>query len=189
MRTENPESKNPSDRQRWDLRYREGAYAQRHWPSAYLQQLHQGGVIPDDGRALDIACGRGRNSLFLASHGLAVDAVDVSPVAIAQGANTAIAGHMRVNWQCSDVLKLNCSLPLNTYALAVMIRFVAPTLLPRLLHALVPRGILVLPQACPPRGPARPPLASRREAGRHGRPEAGHRVLDAKPARRRRHAV
>ena len=144
MRTQNPESVNPSDRQRWDLRYREGAYAQRHWPSAYLQQLHQDGVVPDDGRALDIACGRGRNSLFLASHGLAVDAVDVSPVAIAQGANTAIAGHMRVNWQCSDVLKLGCSLPLNTYALAVMIRFVAPTLLPRLLHALVPRGILVL---------------------------------------------
>lgn len=144
MRTENPESKNPSDRQRWDLRYREGAYAQRHWPNAYLQQLHQDGVIPGDGRALDMACGRGRNSLFLASHGLAVDAVDVSPVAIAQGANTAIAGHMRVNWQCSDVLKLGCSLPLNTYALAVMIRFVAPTLLPQLLHALVPRGILVL---------------------------------------------
>ena len=61
MRTQNPESINPPDRQRWDLRYREGAYAQRHWPSAYLQQLHQGGVIPDDGRALDIACGRGRN--------------------------------------------------------------------------------------------------------------------------------
>ena len=38
--------------------------------------------------------------------------------------------HLRVNWQCSDVLKLGCSMPLNTYALAVMIRFVAPTLLP-----------------------------------------------------------
>ena len=73
-----------------------------------------------------------------------MDAVDVSPVAIAQGANTAIAEHLRVNWQCSDMLKLGCSLPLNTYALAVMIRFVAPTLLPRLLHALAPRGILVL---------------------------------------------
>ena len=57
MKTENPESKNPSDRQRWDLRYREGAHAQRYWPSAYLQQLHQDGVIPDDGRALDMACG------------------------------------------------------------------------------------------------------------------------------------
>ena len=73
-----------------------------------------------------------------------MDAVDVSPVAIAQGANTAIARHLRVNWQCSDVLKLRRSLPLNTYAMAVMIRFVAPTLLPRLLHALVPLGIIAV---------------------------------------------
>ena len=42
------------------------------------------------------------------------------------------------------MLKLGRSLPLNTYAMAVMIRFVAPTLLPRLLHALVPLGIIVL---------------------------------------------
>ena len=73
-----------TDRQRWDARYRDGAYEQRVWPSAYLQQCvpliapTQLGV-----RALDIACGRGRNSLYLAQQGFAVDAVDVSSVAIA----------------------------------------------------------------------------------------------------------
>src|SRR5271154_1361182 len=35
------------------------------------------------GRALDLGCGPGRNALYLASHGFEVDAVDLSPVAIA----------------------------------------------------------------------------------------------------------
>ena len=144
MDTGQPDSIDLADRQRWDTRYRAGAYAQRHWPSAYLQQLQQDDVIPRSGRALDVACGRGRNSLFLASLGLSVDALDVSAVAIAQAANTAIGQQLRVNWQCSDVLELSHRLPQNTYALVIMLRFVAPQLLPKLLQALTPGGVLVL---------------------------------------------
>ncbi|MBL6815014.1 MAG: class I SAM-dependent methyltransferase [Pseudomonadales bacterium] len=144
MSTGQLDSNVPDDRQRWDARYRADAYAKRHWPSAYLQQLHQEGVIADSGRALDVACGRGRNSLFLASQGLRVDALDVSSVAIAQAANTAISQRLRVNWQCSDVLKHGHRLPQNTYALVIMFRFVAPQLLPRLLQTLTPAGVLVV---------------------------------------------
>mgnify|MGYP001215786739 FL=1 len=131
MDTGQPDSIDLADRQRWDARYRAGAYAQRHWPSAYLQQLQQDDVIPHSGRALDVACGRGRNSLFLVSLGLRVDALDVSAVAIAQAANTAIGQQLRVNWQCSDVLELSHRLPQDTYALVIMLRFVAPQLLPK----------------------------------------------------------
>ena len=109
-----------------------------------MQQLQQDGVLPDSGRALDVACGRGRNSLFLASQGLRVDALDVSAVAIAQAANAAISQQLRVNWQCSDVLKFSYRQPQNAYALVIMFRFVAPQLLPRLLQALTPGGVLVL---------------------------------------------
>lgn len=144
MDTGQPDSIDLADRQRWDARYRAGAYAQRHWPSAYLQQLQQDDVIPHSGRALDVACGRGRNSLFLASLGLSVDALDVSAVAIAKAANTAIGQQLRVNWQCSDVLELSHRLPQDTYALVIMLRFVAPQLLPKLLQALTPGGVLVL---------------------------------------------
>ena len=69
-----------TDRQRWDQRYREGTYAARPWPSAYLRQLCDDGLIQPVGRALDVACGRGRNSLFLSAAGYAVDAVDVSVI-------------------------------------------------------------------------------------------------------------
>ena len=133
-----------SDRNRWDQRYRQGAYAERTWPSAYLHRLNEEGAIPVQGHALDVACGRGRNSLFLAANGFRVDAVDVSAVAIAQAANTAIAQNLRVNWQCRNLLHSSQVLPENTYSVAVMFRFVAPTLLPQLVQTLTPDGVLVL---------------------------------------------
>ena len=45
------------------------------------------------GRALDIAAGRGRNSLFLAELGFEVDAVDVSDVAVETVARHAREQH------------------------------------------------------------------------------------------------
>jgi SAM-dependent methyltransferase len=133
-----------TDRQRWDQRYREGTYAARPWPSAYLRQLCDDRLIQPVGRALDVACGRGRNSLFLSAAGYAVDAVDVSALAIAHAANAAISRQLQVNWQCRDLLAGQQPVPKNTYSLIVMFRFVAPDLLPILLHGLAPGGILVI---------------------------------------------
>lgn len=133
-----------ADRQRWDQRYRDGAYAERLWPSAYLQHLVDEGITPAAGRALDVACGRGRNSLYLASQGFAVDAVDVAPVAIAQAANSAVAQGLRVRWQCRDMLAATNPVPAQAYALIVMFRFVAPILIPHLLEGLAPNGVLVV---------------------------------------------
>lgn len=133
-----------ADRQRWDQRYREGAYAQRTWPSGYLQHLVDEAIAPASGRALDVACGRGRNSLYLASQGFAVDAVDVAPVAIAYAATAAMAQGLRVRWQCRDMFAAADPVPAQAYALIVMFRFVAPTLIPRLLEGLAPNGVLVV---------------------------------------------
>ena len=133
-----------SDRQRWDERYRHGAYADRLWPSAYLQQLADAGVVNGPGRALDVACGRGRNSLFLAARGFQVDAVDVAAVAIAQAASSAVSQNLRINWQCRD-LDTTQALPVTgAYSLIVMFRFVAPKLLPSLLDGLTAGGLLVI---------------------------------------------
>ena len=133
-----------SDRQRWDLRYREGAYSARYWPAAYLKQLVDAGVIAGTGSALDVACGRGRNSLFLADQGYRVDAVDVAPVAIAQGANLALNLGMRINWQCRDLAHVRTPFKMRAYSLIVMIRFVAPELFPHLLQGLDADGLLVI---------------------------------------------
>jgi SAM-dependent methyltransferase len=133
-----------SDRQRWDPRYRDGAYSTRSWPTDYLKQLVDAGVIDGAGRALDVACGRGRNSVFLAAQGYHVDAVDVAPVAIAQAASLALNLGRRINWQCRDLTEVHASFEKRAYSLIVMVRFVAPELFRRLLEGLDADGLLVI---------------------------------------------
>ncbi|MDT7847337.1 class I SAM-dependent methyltransferase [Streptomyces justiciae] len=69
--------------------------------AAYLEQ---GLIAP--GRALDLGCGAGRNALFLASRGFAVDAVDLSPVAVAWGAERAREAGADVRFLCGDAFTL-----------------------------------------------------------------------------------
>ncbi|WP_327118461.1 class I SAM-dependent methyltransferase [Streptomyces sp. NBC_01341] len=54
------------------------------------------------GRALDLGCGPGRNALFLASRGFDVDAVDLSPGAIAWARERAVEAGADVRFHCGD---------------------------------------------------------------------------------------
>ncbi|MDX6311717.1 MAG: hypothetical protein QOF84_6255 [Streptomyces sp.] len=54
------------------------------------------------GRALDLGCGPGRNALHLASRGFEVDAVDLSPAAIAWAEERARAAGAEVRFRCGD---------------------------------------------------------------------------------------
>jgi SAM-dependent methyltransferase len=63
---------------RWDDRYRSGEYGEKE-PEPVLVRFAES--IPP-GRALDIACGLGRHSLWLARKGWSVTAVDYSDVAL-----------------------------------------------------------------------------------------------------------
>jgi tellurite methyltransferase len=70
-----------SPRERWNERRREQRFEPfAAAPSEWLTE--HAALLPRDGRALDVACGDGRNSLALARLGLDVDAVDVSDVTI-----------------------------------------------------------------------------------------------------------
>ena len=55
------------------------------------------------GRALDLGCGPGRNALHLASLGFTVDAVDLSPTAIAWAGERAREAGADVRFLCGDV--------------------------------------------------------------------------------------
>ena len=104
------------DRTRWDDRYRQGAYSQRPWPSDFLQQNIQAlAKLADEngqspGRALDLACGAGRNSVFLAQHGFATQGIDISAAAIARGAAFATQVGVKVDWVCKSLLAQSLSL-------------------------------------------------------------------------------
>ncbi len=148
------------DRTRWDARYREGAYAQRPWPSDFLQQnIRAVGSNNEQspGRALDLACGAGRNSVFLADYGFATQGVDISAAAIARGAAYATQVGVKVGWVCQDLLAQSNAAdpqavsvnpnPINDFGqfqLIILFRFVAPGLLTTLMNHLLPGGHLMV---------------------------------------------
>jgi SAM-dependent methyltransferase len=63
------------------------------------------------GRALDLGCGPGRNALYLASHGFEVDAVDLSPVAIAWARERAQEARADIGFRCGDAFALSAAAP------------------------------------------------------------------------------
>lgn len=133
------------DLRKWDERYRTGSYAARTHPTALLEQL-----LPSlpRGRALDVACGAGRNALCLSAAGYAVDAVDISPTGLERARATALVRGLEVNWLAAD---LEDGLPdaLGSdarYAVIVLVRYVNAALMPALIGRLSPGGVLVCEQ-------------------------------------------
>ena len=89
------------------------------------------------GRALDIACGTGAVSLFLAGKGFVVDAVDISEVAL-----TAFSKlHPHIHTICADLDTFD--LTANRYTLVTNIRYLNRRLFPQILDALLPGGMLI----------------------------------------------
>ncbi|MDT8321130.1 MAG: methyltransferase domain-containing protein [Xanthomonadales bacterium] len=127
-----------SDRKKWDERYQKGAYAERTHPSPLLQAWVD--RIPR-GRALDVACGAGRNALFLATEGFEVDAVDISAEALQRGRQLAEQSGLKVNWIRHDLDE-----PLSVdpgYVLIVVTRYVNLPLIRQLTGSVEPGGFLI----------------------------------------------
>jgi SAM-dependent methyltransferase len=96
------------------------------------------------GRALDVACGAGRNALFLAARGFTVDAVDISGAALDLARSRAQQAGLLINWIEHD---LDEPLALDAqYALIVVMRYVNLPLLRQLTGNLARGGFLVCEQ-------------------------------------------
>lgn len=70
-------------------------------PSTWL--LENADLLPREGTVLDVACGRGRHALLLASAGFDVHAIDRNPDAIAFLRDTAARMSLRVDAQVMDL--------------------------------------------------------------------------------------
>lgn len=136
------------DREKWNSRYADGAYADRPHPSPWIEAQVRGCLAGDDPAsrpvALDLACGAGRNALYLAQIGYEVHAVDISREGLALGRRRAEASGLDVTWYEHDLDGgLPDTLPAR-FDLIVVIRFVRLDLLRRLAGRLNPRGRLVV---------------------------------------------
>ena len=85
----------------WNARY---AQKELLWTAAPNRRFAEevAGLAP--GRALDLACGEGRNAVWLAERGWEVTGVDFSDVALAKAAELATSRGVEVDWVVADVL-------------------------------------------------------------------------------------
>lgn len=126
---------------RWDERYASGDYQPSLDHSSLVEEVTGYARV---NRALVLACGAGRNALFLASRGFDVDAVDVSTVAIDMARTEATRRGLSVRWHVADVAEFDMGE--GRYDVITMIRYTNRTILRRLVTALAENGWLVMEQ-------------------------------------------
>lgn len=128
------------DRDKWDRRYAEDSYRKNNPVDLVADWLPRIAM----GKALDLACGAGRNAIFLAQAGYDVDAVDISPVGLERARQNAAEAGVEVNWIEHD---LDETYAFDTdYDLILVMWFVDLGLIGRLCNCLAPGGYLLSQQ-------------------------------------------
>lgn len=130
----------------WDERFSTPEFVFGTEPNAWLAgQAHR---LAPGMRALAVADGEGRNSVWLAQQGLQVDAFDVSSVAIEKARGLARAAGVEVAFQVSDCDAWNWTSASYDVVAAIFIQFADPAMRSRLFahmaRALKPGGLLIL---------------------------------------------
>ena len=92
--------------------------------------------LVEPGRALDIACGRGRNAIWLADHGWRVVAIDIDP-------NVAPPESPTLDVRIMDLEKKALDLDDASFDLIVMTHYYQPSLFPSVRQLLRAGGVLV----------------------------------------------
>lgn len=123
----------------WDARYSSGEYSSTKRPSRLLAGLFY--LLPKKGRVLDIACGEGRNALFLAENGYDVDAIDISGVAIERGRLLAAKGGVKINFIQVDLESYK--IPAKAYDLIINFNYLQRTLVPKIKKGLKKGGVII----------------------------------------------
>ena len=121
---------------KWDSRYRDagspGAPA-----TVLVENAH---LLPHHGTALDLACGLGANSLFLAGRGLRTYAWDISPVAIDKLRAVAVERGLPIVAEVKDAL---CDpLPPAHFDVIVVAHYLERALTQPIINALKVGGLL-----------------------------------------------
>lgn len=142
---------NEGERERWNERYSEGEPPTD--PAAVLSEHVEG--LPD-GRALDVATGGGRNAIFLAERGYAVDAIDISE------AGLEIARERAAERGVSDAIEFvradieDHEFPREAYDVIVVAHYYSLNVVPALKRALASGGVLLYEHRLqPPEGSRR----------------------------------
>lgn len=120
------------DRTKWNKKHRNRAEMDK--PSRIVTRFYE---KAKSGRALDIACGTGRNAIFLSQKGFIVDAIDISDV----GLEKLKKRHPNIRPVCADLD--HYEIAANRYDLIINIRYLNRRLFPYIKEGLVSGGVLI----------------------------------------------
>jgi SAM-dependent methyltransferase len=131
----------------WDERYDKEEYVYGTAPNDYLAEIAPSLDSPKGKRALCLADGEGRNSVYLAKLGFDVDAVDISIVGLRKAQALAQKENQKLHTIHSDLAHFNFGV--ETYDLIVSIFAHFPSDLRKKIHrqiapSLRPGGYLIL---------------------------------------------
>ena len=119
------------DKERWNIRHVQKPM--KHHIEPIVQKYIKGVNV---GNALDIACGVGRNTHFLAENGFLVDAVDFSDYALSQVKNDVKITKIEVDLDTHNLEQ-------NKYDLIININYLSRRLFPQIKDALKSGGIVI----------------------------------------------
>jgi SAM-dependent methyltransferase len=100
-------------------------------------------LLPVSGDALDLACGSGRNAIWLAEAGFQTLGVDRNATALDTLNYEAAQRELPIRTQVVDLENGEPFLEANTFDLIVVVHYLHRPLFPDLVRALRPRGVLV----------------------------------------------
>jgi SAM-dependent methyltransferase len=123
----------------WDERHRAAAEQD---VAAPLPLVIKVALEMKPGRALDLACGAGRNALWLAEHGWSVTAVDGSPAAIELLRKRAVERGVNVDAQVADLEKGEYAIEPSHWDLVVICYYLQRDLFEPAKRGVVPGGVL-----------------------------------------------
>ncbi len=121
-----------ADKERWNEKYQDNKI-----PDEPVKLIRDYVHLATGKQALDLACGMGRHSKYLASLGFEVDALDISSVAIEQLQNLAHINAIEVDFDSYTLEK-------EKYDLIVCTYFLERKLFPQMINALKPNGIILM---------------------------------------------
>ena len=128
------------DQIRWDEQHLSSHGGEQS--SVFLREVVESDAWPAlGGKALDIACGKGRNAIYLAQAGFTVTALDISAVALAEGRRRAQGLELAIDWQQRDLEA--SSFALGEFDLVVNFNYLQRSLFTALRQVIKPGGHVI----------------------------------------------
>ena len=129
----------------WDKRYGESNYAYGTEANQFLtEQKH---LLKPGMKTLVVGDGEGRNGVWLASQGLDVLSVDLSPVGLKKAEELAACNRVKIQTQCADLTSWQWSIATYDLVVSIYVHFdpkVRQRMHRSMLESLKPGGLLIL---------------------------------------------